>query len=597
MSVYALPIPLILLVHLHLLQYPHENKPEYDHNLFDAKHRGLKERLRTMEDVAFFLVKKIEGREKAKKLLPNYPCTQPSDAGPFRASLAKYLDGLRHAAMHPPSSKDSKSAGKAVVASTSSLGSVPIVAAWWAQVVVRKSILDECTGERFERLMLALSTHALYKGSGKLATVDYSTALRTQPSVYSTRLGSFKEMHGLWIHRATQHGHRQQNLNLLRTSLERGPRKYASISAQKLQALAEARIKELRQGLWAGAVADRALLVLMDALGLRDDVQIADEGGEKQELPDRRPKLKPARIPPLPLPIAAAHHPAELKKLSQRIFPRANTTNDSTMEATPETKDSPTRRLQDADQQSRQVRRLAMTDALARTRKSTSMHATRLREVQERQTRPLLKFNLKPKSQLKAPTMARHREKPRTVQLKLWQPEPVTEINFEPTISDAELRSFGRGLSLTSTSLAAEVTAVRDSLGHVFKLPMAAKHRPAGRKTVTVSPTRSPGPTPSAPHTPPSTRPASPPETVKPARTRTREVKVPPPPLPVHEPSSSDASVQLDEYEYDEGHSASFSVRDLLLRADTTQFDFISSGTGTESDEGLDLEEGSFVWE
>ncbi|KAF7296432.1 hypothetical protein HMN09_01113600 [Mycena chlorophos] len=596
MNVYALPIPLILLVHLHLLQYPHENKPEYDHNLFDAKHRGLKERLRTMEDVAFFLVGKIEGREKAKKLLPNYPCTVPSDAGPFRASLAKYLDGLRHATTHPPSSKDTKSftqsrAGKAALAGTSSPGSVPVVAAWWAEVVVRKSILDECTGERFERIMLALSTHALFKGSGKLATVDYSAAIRTQPSFYSTRLRSYKEMQALWIRRATQHGYRQQNLNLLRTSLERGPRKYASISAQKLHALAEARIKELRQGFWAGSVAGRALLVLMEALGLRDEVTTIEERGKNEDA-DRQTKAKPARVPPLPLPIAAAHHPAELKKLSQRIFSRANTTNDSTMNAAPETTDSPTRRLQDADEQSRQARRLAMSDALTRTRRSTSMHATRVREAQDRQTQSLPELNLKPKSELKAPTMTGHREKPRTgvaaaaVQLTLWQPQILTGIDFEasafkflrftdistnstqPRIDDAELRAFG--LSLRSTSLAAEVTALRDSLGPVLPMAMAAKHRPADRRTV--SPTRGPGPAPSAPTTPPrlppSTRPPSPPETVKPARTR--EVKVP----PLHERSFSDVPLPVDEY--DEGHS--FSVRDLLLQADTTQFDFISSG-------------------
>jgi len=32
---------------------------------------------------------------------------------------------------------------------------------WWRHVVIRKAILEECTGEQFERLLLALSVHAL----------------------------------------------------------------------------------------------------------------------------------------------------------------------------------------------------------------------------------------------------------------------------------------------------------------------------------------------------------------------------------------------------------------------------------------------------
>jgi hypothetical protein len=32
---------------------------------------------------------------------------------------------------------------------------------WWRNVVIRKTILEECTGEKFEKLLLALSVHAL----------------------------------------------------------------------------------------------------------------------------------------------------------------------------------------------------------------------------------------------------------------------------------------------------------------------------------------------------------------------------------------------------------------------------------------------------
>jgi hypothetical protein len=60
-TVFSLPVPLILLVHLHILEYPHANKPEYDHNIFDARVRGLRERTKLLEDICYFLVERLEG--------------------------------------------------------------------------------------------------------------------------------------------------------------------------------------------------------------------------------------------------------------------------------------------------------------------------------------------------------------------------------------------------------------------------------------------------------------------------------------------------------------------------------------------------------
>lgn len=45
--------------------------------------------------------------------------------------------------------------------SESQKASPPVNSWWWRDVVIRKAILEECTGERFERLLLALSIHAL----------------------------------------------------------------------------------------------------------------------------------------------------------------------------------------------------------------------------------------------------------------------------------------------------------------------------------------------------------------------------------------------------------------------------------------------------
>ncbi|KAJ7619989.1 hypothetical protein DFH06DRAFT_949532, partial [Mycena polygramma] len=59
-----------------------------------------------------------------------------------------------------PSSKQARPESK-----TSAVSGAKSVAWWWKDVVVRKSLLEECAGEQFERLVLALSTHALLKGS------------------------------------------------------------------------------------------------------------------------------------------------------------------------------------------------------------------------------------------------------------------------------------------------------------------------------------------------------------------------------------------------------------------------------------------------
>ena len=64
----VVPLPLLQLVHLHLLEYPLANNPEYDTRLFDPSARGLRERTKSMEDVTFFLVGRIEGRGQAKSV-------------------------------------------------------------------------------------------------------------------------------------------------------------------------------------------------------------------------------------------------------------------------------------------------------------------------------------------------------------------------------------------------------------------------------------------------------------------------------------------------------------------------------------------------
>lgn len=83
--------------------------------------------------------------------MSTYPCTAPADTMAFRTSLAKYLENLRHAAVYPKSGVKNPGASlvrdkgktKELVTSTETAESW-----WWKDVVVRKSLLEECSGGR-----------------------------------------------------------------------------------------------------------------------------------------------------------------------------------------------------------------------------------------------------------------------------------------------------------------------------------------------------------------------------------------------------------------------------------------------------------------
>jgi hypothetical protein len=99
----GLPIPLLLLVHLHILEYPLANNPEYDHNMFDPNVRGLRDRLKSMEDMCYFLVGKVEGRkESAKAVRSNCRMkttqnkTIPTDSSSVPVSYSSKHDCVSH---------------------------------------------------------------------------------------------------------------------------------------------------------------------------------------------------------------------------------------------------------------------------------------------------------------------------------------------------------------------------------------------------------------------------------------------------------------------------------------------------------------------
>ncbi|KAJ7114000.1 hypothetical protein C8R44DRAFT_676439, partial [Mycena epipterygia] len=359
-NVFSLPVPLILLVHLHILQYPHANKPEYDHSIFDACVRGLRDRTRTMEDVSYFLVARIEGKDLVRKVLPTYPCAQPADTSAFRTGLAKILEKLRH----QPGSKS--------------------LAWWWRDVVVRKSLLEECAGERFERLLLALSTHALAKGSACNVELNETHALlRGQPHIYTTRLTAFQSSRNSWARSASLLIQQQRDLRAT-VQGSGGSTKYNSLSTEKLRALAHSKLHDLLAVHWAGPAGRSALTFFAELAGLKQLDSRAPS--QPAHAPDAAAVATP---PPPPLPVAAAHHPATLRKLRMRIFPKESATA-----PTPNSVSVPHAEVALSESTNAHARTLqTLTAAVARTRKATTNLKARLAKRKPMST-PLRAVNL-----------------------------------------------------------------------------------------------------------------------------------------------------------------------------------------------------------
>ncbi|KAF8868560.1 hypothetical protein BD779DRAFT_1807953 [Infundibulicybe gibba] len=266
-TILSLPLPLLLLVHLHLLSYPHAAKPEYDHALFDPRVRGLRDRIRSMEDVCYFLVGQIAG-PALRTILPVYPCLQPTETLAFRTSLAKYLEALRHQAIF---GKDPSM----------------VQAMWWKDVVVRKSILEECAG--------------------------INTVRQPDPHIYATHLTmpSQSALNGASalssLHIApTSSAHSAIKFSLHPTLLPLRPPQHS-----RLRALAESHARDAR-GTWPGP----ALEFTLHLAGLSTP-------HPSDTLHRRRKHSLLQKYPSAP-PVAAAHHPTHIRALKKRIFASAS---------------------------------------------------------------------------------------------------------------------------------------------------------------------------------------------------------------------------------------------------------------------------------
>ncbi|KAG8802584.1 hypothetical protein FRC16_009257 [Serendipita sp. 398] len=66
---FPIPDSILLLIHLHLLQWPQADLP-CDPDAFNANRHGIGERIKSMEHIIYFLIEKIEGIRGAKTVTP-----------------------------------------------------------------------------------------------------------------------------------------------------------------------------------------------------------------------------------------------------------------------------------------------------------------------------------------------------------------------------------------------------------------------------------------------------------------------------------------------------------------------------------------------
>ncbi|KAI0917927.1 hypothetical protein AcW1_006925 [Taiwanofungus camphoratus] len=336
MSLTALPNTLLLLVHLHLLAYPQKDTSGYDEHLFDPSHTGIRERTKAMEDISHFLVGKVAGgRQHANSILPMYPCLQPSDTTTFRISLAKYLETLRHDSIQSARLCNPGARSDSMV--KEQFKTTGAAAWWWKDVVVRKSLLEECTGDRFERLILALSTHALLNNlsvsSSSLlehAASNHIEVLSTLPQTYTALLASAQAERHSWERTASLLVRRQLDLALLRERLANpeslAPSKYDHLSTDRLIALRDLQYQDLVHNFWKRE-GSNALHFLIDAASLQTSQKTSTVVEPMLSLSSPTPITGPPKVkaaapvlPPEPLPVAAAHHPARMHALSTPVF-------------------------------------------------------------------------------------------------------------------------------------------------------------------------------------------------------------------------------------------------------------------------------------
>ncbi|KDQ26854.1 hypothetical protein PLEOSDRAFT_1105753 [Pleurotus ostreatus PC15] len=247
----------------------------------------------------------------------------PADSTAFRVSLTKYLETLRN------HHRDNKSDISPPLARES------VSVTMWKDTLVRKSLLEECVGERFERLILCFSTHAIFHRlkrpsvSRSLDNVPETdkALLRSQPLQYASLLALSQAKRVHWRRVSSLFSQRQGDLALVQREVLSGETSrlslYDGISTERLHSLAESKYRDLLKHHTAEAEDGTASLEsFLRITGIKIPSSELESGSHliASSYAFVPPKQQNKPVVPSPLPVAAAHHPAYLKKLKSTNF-------------------------------------------------------------------------------------------------------------------------------------------------------------------------------------------------------------------------------------------------------------------------------------
>ncbi|KAJ3343756.1 hypothetical protein HDU93_006668 [Gonapodya sp. JEL0774] len=145
----------LLLSNLLLLGFdPHAHSTLHPGLVLDAEMFSRNQgNSRAFEVVAAWLWERCEGEEVRKLLRPAYPCVSPASSREFRNLIFGWFSRLKREGKL--SGPGTGAGGGSVFEKEGNAGGA------FGEIVVRRSFLDECRGDRFERLMLAVSEHVV----------------------------------------------------------------------------------------------------------------------------------------------------------------------------------------------------------------------------------------------------------------------------------------------------------------------------------------------------------------------------------------------------------------------------------------------------
>ncbi|KAF5383838.1 hypothetical protein D9615_003855 [Tricholomella constricta] len=361
---------------------------------------------------------------------------------------------------------------------------------WWKDVVVRKSLLEECAGDRFERLLLSVSTHTFLKGTPSLELIPENinlvcvvqgargicgsllallsnqrkslktlhdasepvALLRSQPMLYAELLTKCETARHTWAQAASLLLQREADLRSLREHLRTHggevASKYSTLSTDRLVATVKSKYQDLLCRLWSRPNGQVALDFLVKASGL----EISDTATTEHVLSDTEPKSHYPIISPQPLPVAAAHHPLNLKKIRKPIFltPKSQRPVNGAETAVPGTAKAKSNRslatVALSDLFHSELRRhQALNEALSRVRTVGRDLITRTKALEAKRTT---------KQAIVKPGFS----------LNLWEPALGTPINFDTQPTPELLATFDLHTAQLEGCLEARIDEIRDTI-------------------------------------------------------------------------------------------------------------------------------------